>query len=123
MDWLEIAKYAGAALGGGFVGSILTAWNGWGIEKRRLLRQQRSQLIADWRKMIASLPDLGGWSGGDPACRAIVRSEAFASLEPHLPRDLLDRLRKERNLNVGADFPRRKLSERVAELEKEWGLI
>ena len=90
MDWLEIAKYAGAALGGGFVGSILTAWNGWGIEKRRLLRQQRSQLIADWRKLIAVLPDIGGWSVDDPACRAIVRSEHFASLESASPRDLVD---------------------------------
>jgi hypothetical protein len=121
--WSDVLKYVGSAVGGGVVGSILTAWNGWGIEQRRLRRQQRSQLIADWRKLIANLPDLGGWSSNDPACRTILRSEHFASLEPHLAADLLDRLRRERAVSVGADFPRRALSEAVATLERRWGLV
>src|SRR5258708_17148225 len=94
--WTEILKYGFFAVGGGVVGSILTAWNGWGIEKRRLKRQQRGQLIENWRKLIATLPDNQAWSTGDPNCRAFLRSEHFISLEAHLPTDLLNRLRKER---------------------------
>jgi hypothetical protein len=121
--WIEILKYGVSAIGGGVVGSILTAWNGWGIEKRRLKRQQRSQLIENWRKLIATLPDNGGWSAIDQNCRAFLRSEHFISLEAHLPTDLLNKLRRERSVHVEADFPRRTLSKYVADLERQWGLV
>jgi hypothetical protein len=120
---MEILKYGFSAIGGGVIGSILTAWNGWGIEKRRLKRQQRSQLVENWRKLIATLPDKGGWSAGDQDCRTFLRSEHFISLEAHLPTDLQDKLGRERTVHVGSNFPRRELSKRVADLERRWGLV
>jgi hypothetical protein len=123
MDWLEIGKLVGSAIGGGAVGSLVTQWSGWGVEKLKLRRQARVQMIADWRKLIATAPDNGGWSSADPDCRKFLKSEHFASLEPHLPRDLLDRLRRHNTIFVSPDFPRRQLSERVAQLEQQWGLI
>lgn len=123
MDWLEILKLAGSAVGGGAVGSLITQWSGWGVEVRRLKRQNRAQQIENWRQLIAALPVKSGWSHGDPECTALFRSPHFISLEHHLPGDLLRRLRAERTFVVGADFPRRELSELIANLEKRWDLI
>jgi hypothetical protein len=108
---------------GGVIGSGFTAWIGWGIEKRKIRHQNRCKLIENWRGLIATLPDKGGWSLGDPTSRAFLKSEHFISLEPHLSPELLKRLRADRTITVGEDFPRRKLSEAVARLEKSWGLV
>jgi hypothetical protein len=121
--WVEGAKLLGTFIGGGVVGSDVTSWVNWGIEKRRLKQQHRTQLIQDWRQLIASLPVKGGWSHGDPDCLAMFRSPHFISLEHHLPRDLLGQLRALRTIVVGGDFPRRQLSEQVAKLERKWGLV
>jgi hypothetical protein len=58
-----------------------------------------------------------------PECRKLLKLEAFISLEGHLPKDLLNQIRHDRTTVVGADFPRRRLSEEVAKLEKSWGLV
>jgi hypothetical protein len=119
----EILKYGSTALGGGVIGSILTAWNGWGIEQRRLRRQQRAQLVENWRKMIAMLPDNRAWNPGDPECREIIRSEHFLSLEPHLPKELARNIHNDRTIVVGGDFPRRALNKHVGDLERRWDLV
>ena len=123
MDWLEIGKLAVSAIGGGAVGSLLTQWSGWGVEKQKLKRQARAQMIENSRQLITSLPRDTAWSIEDPACGAIFSSAHFISLEHHLPPDLLRKLRDSRTIIVGGDFPRRQLSEHVSKLEKEWGLI
>ena len=94
MDWLEIGKLAVSAIGGGAVGSLITQWSGWGVEKLKLKRQTRVQMIENWRQMIATLPQKGGWSVGDPDCAAVLRSPHFISLEHHLDPVLLDRIEK-----------------------------
>jgi len=110
-------------LSGGVIGSGITAWVSWGIEKRKFRYRYRSKLIENWRGLIATLPDTGGWSLSDPASRAFLKSEHFISLELHLSPKLLGNLRAERMVTVGGDFPRRNLSEEVAKLERDWGLI
>jgi hypothetical protein len=123
IDWIAVVKYGSTFFGGSLFGSIVTAWNKWGIEKRRLKRQQRAHYIENWRKMIATLPDTGSWSIDHPSCRAILRSEHFLSLEPHLPRELSRKIRSDKTIIVGADFPRIVLTDHVGDLERRWGLV
>jgi hypothetical protein len=53
----------------------------------------------------------------------IMASPAFASLEPHLSPELLKKMRDERTVRVGGDFPRRDLITEIGRLEKRWGLV
>jgi hypothetical protein len=116
-------EFVALFISGGAVGFGLTAWIGWDIKKRELRLQQRRQQVEKWRALIAKFPDQGGWSGGGAREREFITSQEFASLEPHLDKDLLKKLRSERAMVVGHDFPRRALSEVIAKLEKQWKLI
>jgi hypothetical protein len=117
-----ITRYVLPPLLGG-AGGWLTAWIGWGVKKRELLLQERRERIKIWRALLAKLPDKDGWSGGGAAERTFINTGEFASLEPHLDHDLVKRLRAERTVIVGRDFPRKPLTEVIAKLERKWGLI
>lgn len=45
----------GAGLVTGAIGSLIAPWSQWGVEKRKLQRQSRVDLLAGWREGIAEL--------------------------------------------------------------------
>jgi hypothetical protein len=107
-------------LGGG--AGFFTVYANWGIEKRRQRLAQRKEHIASWRNaLLPLLPPNTGWSG--VMTSQFMASPAFASLEPHLSPELLKKMRAERTVYVGGDFPRRDLIAEIGRLEKRWGLV
>jgi hypothetical protein len=112
-----VIKYGAAFLSGGLAVKIFEWWS----DKDKAEKERRRLHVAEWRKWLSTLPDIGGWSGEGEEERKILRSAEFQSLEPHLDKELTDRLRKHRTVLVGFDI-NRTLSKRIGELEKAWKL-
>ena len=123
--WIDILKYGFSAVGGGVVGSILTAWNGWGIEKRRQKLQARRALVADWRKNLIPLLDGPQDIEAGTSKYPFMRNEHYSSLRPHIQPDLIKKLEGGTIIIVvgGDNYPRKVIIEEIARIEKKWKLI
>lgn len=105
----------------GGAGGLITVYANWGIEKRRARLAQQKEHIATWRNELLPLlrpgvtftPEIGS---------QFMAVTAFASLEPHLSRELRKKMLSD-TIYVGGDFPRRQLIEEIGRLEKRWGLV
>ncbi len=123
MDWVEIGKYAGTALGSFFTGSIASGYFTYKLEYWKELRQKRRELVAEWRKLIdmENVGRVGFASSRYP----FMDDPAFHSLYPHLSEEFKKPLFSEAiYLYQGPKvFPRDYLRDEIARIEKVWGLI
>lgn len=139
MDWLEIGKIVASAIGGGAVGSLVTQWSGWGIEKRKQRLQRRRELITGWRlellPLIASSHDTPEiWIG--PRQTKVLSSPFYASLRPHLSEAAVKEIEDPQVRLVlrrpGAppsgdhwsyQFPLKIFVDEIARIERYWNLV
>src|SRR3982074_629679 len=104
-------------LGGGR--GIITGYANWGIEQQRQRLARRRELVTGWRMNL--LPMLGEGETDWHATKAkILASPYYASLRPHLSPELAGKIRSERTIFVGGDFPRTALIEEIGRIEKKW---
>ncbi|ORW28187.1 hypothetical protein AWC19_27515 [Mycobacterium palustre] len=106
-----------AGLTSGAVGSLIAPWANWSIEKRRLERQRRYDLLKSWRDGIA------GMEGHDHS--KYIASGWYETLRPYMWENTRRRLEAPRTVFVPADSGRgiRDLFTReVDRIEQAWGL-
>lgn len=114
-------------LSGGTIGSLITIYVKWGIEKKRDKRNARRDLIANARSYIES-KSFSGFS--------FYQTDQFLRLEPCLKKGVIDFVKKYEMYYDNIDYvdqdqnPDRlkedfkvSLLEEFRRLEKKWGLI
>lgn len=147
------SEIAVAVIGGvaglvtGTAGSLTAPWAQWGVEQRRLRRQRRVELIAEWRAGIDALraaedeasPQIpfaaseagpGGYivvddGRPDPPQAQDTQQNWYQTLSPYLSpatHVLLNELRRSRVLSRHGKIPDL-LRKEVARIEREWKLI
>jgi hypothetical protein len=114
--WTAIIGGA-AGLASGAVASLIAPWVNWGIEKRRLKRKRRYDLLDSWRAGIAS------WDGRDHT--EAVGTSRYETLRPHLKNDVRGQVERQRTVIIAPESGR-KLKDlftgEVDRIEHEWGL-
>jgi hypothetical protein len=109
---------AAAGLLAGVVGSLVAPWVRWGVEKRKLRRQYRLDLIVAWR-------GLAGVEEFDR--RLLINNSLYGPLRPLLSPKAIEQLeRSGRHILVATsirDPDRSCLLQEIARIEKEWGLL
>jgi hypothetical protein len=117
-DWVPVVAGAVAGAGTGLITSVVAPWTNWGIEKRREKRAARTQLIADWRAMVARhLADSD----------RIVDDPDYLKLRRHLSPERLRRVEVTHHVvvtdstrGISADDKLAAVTEQIDELEREW---
>ena len=126
MEWAIVADLI-KIVGGGAIGSVLTAWFGWGIEKQRMRVQRRRDYVDTWRRELLPAFDGPQEHGGGSMKYPFMRLPAYASLRPHLRKDFVKQLEQSARTIVlareGDVFPRRELIEEIGRIEREWKLV
>jgi len=122
---VQVALAAGgAALVSAIVTSLLAPHINWGIEKKKEKFAYKRKLIADWRAMLAEAAQEN--VGGDDVklLAYLEKDKYYYSLTSHIPNDK-DAYAKYRKRHATASTPvfLRYLSDVIARLEKEWGLL
>ena len=117
-DLLWLPGVAGA-IGGlitGVVASLVAPWSQWGVEKRRLRREERRNMLEAARKLISVLSD----------ARSFRDTPEYARLRPYLS----DKLRKDFEgeaivvvVGQGRGSLAIWLLDEITQLEKKWGLV
>lgn len=119
--WLDIILRYGTTFGaGGLVGAVGTKWAEWGVTQRTMTRESRVKKVEAWRKLLGTLPPQQNWIENQ---KKFMASPDFLSLEPHLSSELLSKMRTDRTVYLGGDFPRRDINKEIGEIEKRWGLV
>jgi hypothetical protein len=137
MDWLDVVVKVATPVfaAGGLVGSGLTIWWNWGVEKRRLCLQRRQELIDTWRREL--IPKMEGPVELRRGTKKypFMRTPEYASLRPHLSPEFVQRLEGQAlpiNVRMNAkgeigevigNFPHKEIIEEIARIERKWGLI
>jgi hypothetical protein len=120
MDWDFVGKYILPAVIGAGTG-LFSPWANWGIEKRRQKLAYRRQLVADWRSKLIPLVGPGAdWAG---TRNDLLNAPEFASLKPHLKREIATALQARRVRILGNDFPLSEITSEIARIERKWGLV
>lgn len=147
------SEIAVAVIGGvaglvtGTAGSLTAPWAQWGVEKRRLRRQRRVELVAEWRagidalraaesKAVPHIPFPGG--PGRPGGYLVVSTNApdppetrdklqdwYETLSPYLAKEAHDALQALRGKPV-ADRTGKipdLLRAEVVRIERDWKLV
>lgn len=108
-----------AGLATGTISSLIAPWAKWSIEKRRIDRQRRYDLLDSWRTGIAEVPVQASHD-------EYLRRGWYKTLRPHLARDVLDRLETPNTAIVVVPGTGRGLRNlftgEVDRIEHEWGL-
>lgn len=121
-----IAPAVIAAVVSGFM-SISLPWVSWGVEKRRLKRAHRVNLIETVRKFAQKdSPDLSG----------LIQTPEYSALRRHLPSDFVKEIEKTNagdyipitivlgnGRSSGANNFRPKFFDELTKIEIKWGLI
>ena len=105
----------------GAIGSLIAPWVQWGVEKKRLRRASRQDQIAAWRTAV---------DRDDFAYQPFAQGNAYATLRPHLPKDLRQTIDQWKNPGIVTSLPvmgrdpiQVRLLEEIARVERKWGLI
>lgn len=115
----EAALTAFVGLVSGAIGSLIAPWINWGIEKKRLTRQARKELLELAYKQITDEVPRKEFSHG----------ALFARLRPHLSEDVRRAIEDSRTTIVTSSGKSKvdpyveKLHADLHRLEVEWGMI
>lgn len=90
--WVAVITGACGLLGG----SALTAWAKWPIEKRRIERQRRYQLLDSWRSGLTTMAI-------DAPVNEYLRTAWYETLRPHISDEQRERLERPRTFFVSGD--------------------
>lgn len=123
----------GAGLATGVVGSLAAPWANWGIEKRRLKRQQRVKRIEEWRdgvENLDSLEDMHGlpndFDGGTPFTADIHAKSWYVTLRPEMRRSARNDIEElaETPINQRYGQMSRLIIREIARIERDdWKLV
>lgn len=107
----------------GIVGSLVTPWANWGIERARFRQQSRSQLIREAREFLTN----------PPPNTAFRHHPLYSRLAPHLSAKARDRVESggENMITIVAGDGRhsgvnpyaQRVLDELCELERRWKLI
>lgn len=129
MNWNIEAMITGAISGGaiGAMASLLSPWSTWGVEKKRLQREDRKSRIYAWRQMVSAARHSSEvvTERYEPFRVCLRKAAGYrnlrAFLSPHLASE------------IETDFPDNRVDtegelrdlilDRIHEIEHEWGLI
>lgn len=120
-----LAAIVGAVAGiiTGSIGSLFAPWANWGVEKRRLILEERRRKIGAWRRMLKEVAITRGSSG--TLMELLERQENYLSLTSYLSEDTKSEVRR----NTGTipdstiDHGLNILIDEVNRIEKEWKLV
>jgi hypothetical protein len=114
--WTAIIGGA-AGMASGAVASLIAPWVKWGIEKRRLKRQRRYDLLDSWRAGIASMVS----TDHDD----FIRTDWYETLRPYLREGRRTQLEKPGTVIVPSESGRGVkdlFTHEVDRIESGWGL-
>jgi len=113
---MDILNIIVSAIVGGLA-SLFAPWANWGIEKKRLTRQYRADLVRQWREIISD-----EWFSR----KSFVNHPLYGPLREHLSKEALDMMEPPPNTVFSSlndiDPIRNSLSMEIAKIEKKWGL-
>jgi hypothetical protein len=104
----------------GAIGSLISPWINWGIEKRRLKHTQKVERIKEWKNAIESFNFKQEKFG---------YSSAYSSMKPYMDDDIIKKFEAHNTIfvapnGVGKDqLLKRWATDQVTKIEKEWGLV
>lgn len=105
----------------GAVGSLIAPWVNWGIEKRRKQFENRSELVHQWRDIIAN---------ADFDRSLMLKSPFYGSLRPLLSPETLQKIERPSThiySVIGGppidNHDRTTLLHEVARIERKWKLV
>lgn len=119
------AVISGAISGGaiGALASLFAPWSQWGVERRRLLYQDRKSRIKNWRDTVltASLHI----SDNDPFRIKLKRLNSYRDIRQHLTLGLANEIETEWPEGQVQDEDELKdmILDEINSVEKEWELI
>jgi len=104
----------------GAVGSLIAPWVNWGIEKRKLKLQRKSDLIDSWRQFIETF---------DFENNRFGNTTVYAAMRPFMEPDVITNFEAQRTIFVPPDGGRgdnlfkQWASDQVSFIERKWKLI
>lgn len=101
-----------------FVAGLLVPWVKWEIEKCRLQRDKREQLIEKWKKIDSS---------ENFSAKSFLQSREYSELRVHIPEEVSSSFESKYEI-ISLDSSRpdtfqNKLLDEISKLEKKWGLV
>lgn len=109
---------------GGLTAGTILPWVKWEIEKRRLQRTRRIELIDEWRMMLSAVRENA--SDGSKILLLLESHASYESLKAHSKYNPVSTLgiSIEPALTIGPKRPPHldELSKEVQRIEREWGL-
>ena len=107
-------------ISGGVMGSIVGPWVSWGIEKKRLLREDRKEKLRSWRTYLEGRVSEGGYK----------HATAWAEMRPYLSESTVRKVEQYNDwtniltnlMTSFADLRQAALVD-LAKLEKKWNLL
>jgi hypothetical protein len=96
----------------GFLGGLATPWVRWQVDKQKLKRKERVQLVKDWKRAISEF-DFHNNKFGE--------TDWYASLRSHMRPDVIKGVEVPRTVHIGGsrgeNLIKQKLLDEVARLE------
>lgn len=119
---LEVVISAVAGLLSGSIASLAAPWANWGVEKKRMRRQRRQEVIKVWREQIMS----DSFSLVD-----FLESSAYIELRPFIREEVRERVERGPHATVIQNKRgrrkiwqgREELLDEVARLERKWKML
>lgn len=114
--WTAAIGAASGLVSGG-IASVVAPWINWGIEKKRLERQRRYDLLKSWREGIARMEtdDRGEY----------ISSDWYETMRPYMWETRRDELERPGTVIVPADSGRGikgRFASEADRIESQWGL-
>jgi len=104
----------------GIIGSIFAPWVNWGIEKRRLKLNHKTELIKEWRAFIEKF---------DFIHKNFGNTTVYGAMRPYMDDNIIQKFEAQRTFYATPDGGRGELlfkqwaSDQVAMIEKKWNLL
>jgi hypothetical protein len=116
ISWLSGVAGAIGGLITGTVASLVAPWSQWGVEKRRLRREERRAMLEAARRLISVLSD----------ARSFRDTPEYSRLRPYLSDKLRGDFEGEAIVVVIGEARGNLavwLLDEIAQLEKKWGIV
>ena len=111
---------AGVGFATGVLGTFIAPWVSWGVERRRRRYQQRKEMTAQCRRVIATVVTDDEYTGPGELEWCLIQHPEFLALRPHLSSQTLAMFQDE---NLPAHEVIEAVLEDVAAIERNWHLL
>jgi hypothetical protein len=107
-------------LGGVVIGSMISPWVKWRVERNKLIHKERHNRVENWRTFIEKF---------DFDNKNFVNTAAFSAMRPYMDPEVIKNFESQSTAHVPQDVGsgynvfKQWASEQVSKIEKDWKLI